>query len=166
MSAAIRLAAASRRLGQVKRSPCSMLPCILASPQNTAAMAKTCGQAKPKRQPKQPDKYDPGKQGKQQGVSHTKGPGHAARAADALLQATSKQATKVKAAWRARLFTETPFTETPFHTRRSCLASWRIGPGTVFMGPGVWGAALVDALRQPERLEHLWLCCPLASRMY
>ncbi len=67
-------------------------------PQTAAAMAKTRGQAKPKRQLKQPDKYDPGEQGKQTGGQGTQAQDHAARDAALKLKATSKQATKVKAA--------------------------------------------------------------------
>ncbi len=38
-------------------------------------MAKTRGYAKPKRQPKQLDKYDRAKQGKQQRAGHSSGSG-------------------------------------------------------------------------------------------
>ncbi len=65
-------------------------------------MAKIRGQARPKRQPKQLDKYDPAKQGRQQGISQAQY--HAVGNAATLLKATSKHATKVKAAWRAGRF--------------------------------------------------------------
>ncbi len=79
---------------------------------HSAATAKTRGQARLKRQPKQPDKYDPAKQGRQTGVGHSLAMDAAsrrARDAATLLKATSKQATKVKAAEKG------PFTDAFTH---------------------------------------------------
>jgi hypothetical protein len=58
-------------------------------------MANARGQAKPKRQPKQPNKYERAKHGRQTGTGHSLGPVQANTARDATikLKATHKQAT-------------------------------------------------------------------------
>ncbi len=66
-------------------------------------MAKTSGQARPKRPSKQPVAYDPSKQGRQTGTADSP-VDNTARGAARLLKATSKQASKVKAAWEGKAF--------------------------------------------------------------
>ncbi len=91
-------------------------------------MAKTRGQGRTKRQPKQPDKYDPAKQGKQTSSSDKPAQDDTARDAAMLLKATRKQATKVKADWKGKAF------------RKALYANKKLtgsaGTGTVFMEPG------------------------------
>jgi hypothetical protein len=93
-------------------------------------MAETRGQARPKRQLQQLVRYDPGKQSRQKGFGTGGSPqDHAARDAATLLKATSKQASKAKAAWKGKMF------------MKAFLATKKLkgtaGTGTVFMGPGV-----------------------------
>ncbi len=65
-------------------------------------MAKTRGQATPKRQLKQPVRYDPAKQGRQHGLTTGGNVDSTARDAAAKLKANSKQASKAKAAWKGK----------------------------------------------------------------
>jgi hypothetical protein len=75
-----------------------------ASSPHTADITKTRGQAKPKRQPKQPVRYDPAKQGKQTPTRWIPtGKSRMSPLVRQLLKATNQQARKVKAAWKACL---------------------------------------------------------------
>jgi hypothetical protein len=93
-------------------------------------MAKTRGQAKPKRQPKQPAKYDPAKPGRQHGEDpRERQLDQAACGAVRALKATGKQASKIRAAWEGKAF------------REACPGTKKLqgaaGAGAVLIGTGV-----------------------------
>ncbi len=96
----------------------SKVKCHLCSTSGTGHFffffAKTRGQARPKWQPKQPDKHGPAKQGRQQGFTTGAAVDDTARDAATKLKATSKQASKVKAAWKAAKPPRPPLGATPW----------------------------------------------------